>query len=389
MAMLDSLRVLSQAPLQHSRRVLVRADFDVAMEKGRIRDDFRMQEVLPVLEFLLKQGCHIRIISHRGRPNGTRVSSLSMRVVANHLSHLLKKPVIFISDPFHKEALRAYDANPNILFFENIRFWAGEEKNSVSFARTLAQWGDIYVNEAFASCHRTHASMVALPKIIPSYAGFRFEKEVHTLERVMGKPEHPLIAILGGAKLETKIPLIKRFLKDADYVLIGGAIANTLLSMQGLPVGRSFIDREKSALPHWLHNKKLSIPVDVVVSKGMRASSPLRVCDVQDVKSNEYIIDIGPKTITHFIKLLTGAKTIIWNGPLGYAEISQFAKGTIQVAYCIGRLNAFSVVGGGDSIAILRGYNALSGFTHISTGGGAMLEFLIGKKLSAVEVLKK
>lgn len=386
--MLNTLRVISQSVLHRSTRVLVRADFDIAMEKGRIRDDFRMQEVLPTIRFLLTHGCRIRIISHQGRPGGKQVSSLGMKLIAEHLSRMLKKSVVFISDPFDEETIRTYDSCADILFFENIRFWPGEENNSTSFARSIARWGDIYVNEAFANCHRVHASMVALPKILPSFAGFRLEKEVSMFERVMRKPARPVVAILGGVKLETKIPLIRRFLKNADHVLIGGAIANTLFSMQGIHVGRSFIDGEKPIIPQWLHDKKLSIPTDIVVSRGIAASSRSRICGVQDVASNEYIVDIGPKTINRFKKIFADAKIIVWNGPLGYAEISRFAQGTIAIARGIRRLKAFTVIGGGDSVAILHTYKLLGGFTHVSTGGGAMLEFLAGKKLPAIEILK-
>ncbi len=370
-------------------RVLIRIDADVAMKGGRISEDFRIKQVIPTIRAALRHNARIRIMSHRGRPHGAPSLVLTQRPIALYLSRLLKKKVVFIKDPFDKTAFHAWNESPDILFFENIRFWKGEEENSASFARELACWGDIYINDAFANCHRDHVSVLAITRELPSYAGMNLAKEITILGRVLTNPARPFIAVLGGAKLETKIPLIRKLLALADHILIGGAIANTLIAAHGYNVGKSLVDEKKEYAGTFLSNKKIHIPSDVVVTKNISRASLMRVCAISDVASDEYIVDIGPATLKFFSSFLSASSMVVWNGPMGFAEISNFAQGTIRLARDVRRARAFKIIGGGDTIALLRVYRALHGFSYVSTGGGAMLEFLSGKKLSSIEALKK
>ena len=386
--MMTSLRTMETAPWKRRMRVIIRIDGDVAMEGKRITDDFRIRAALPTIKSALRHGSLVRIISHRGRPHGVVTPSLTQQPAALCLSRLLKKKIVFVKDPLSATAFRKLNSSPDILFFENIRFWKGEEENSVTFARMLARWGDIYINDAFANCHRNHASMLALAAALPSYAGMNLAQEVETLGRVMTNPEHPFVALLGGAKIETKVPLIKRFLESADHVLIGGAIANTLFAAMGLDVGMSLVDEKKAEITRLLSHKNLHIPTDVVVTKSLSSSSSARICSRDAVTSDEYIVDIGPETIKKFSSFFAGSSMIVWNGPVGFAELPDFAQGTRDIAKAMQRVPAFKLVGGGDTIALLRAYHALRGFSYVSTGGGAMLEFLAGKKLPVIEALK-
>ena len=283
-----------------------------------------------------------------------------------------------------------YGASDRLLLFENIRFWPEEKQNSSRFAIKLAQWGDLYVNEAFANSHRADASMVALAHQLPAYMGRSLQSEVQYLGIVRDRPKHPFVAILGGAKLETKMPLLRRFLKTADAVIIGGVLANTIYALEGEEIGKSKSDTnvgfDPSAL---LRNKKLHVPTDVVVANSLRESAPLTVKTLGAVGAHEYIVDIGYQSIGHFSSLLKNAAMIVWNGPFGYTEVPEFAKGTKSLARAIARTTAFTVVGGGDTITAVGARMLLRTFTHVSTGGGAMLEFLSGEKLPAIEALKR
>jgi len=383
-----SLRTVEHVPWKRGVRLLIRIDGDVTIKGKRIADDFRIEQAVPTIKEALRHGAHVRIISHRGRPHGVRVASLTQRPVAAHLSKLLKRDIVFVKDPLSEITLSTLDSSPHILFFENIRFWGGEEKNDTFFAKKLARWGDIYVNDAFANSHREHASMVALARMLPSYAGFHLEKEILNLSRMVTSPDHPFVAILGGAKLETKIPLIKRFLTLTDHVLIGGAIANTLLAAQGFSVGKSLVDKDIGNITDLLSHKKLHLPSDVVVTKNLSRVSGVHSCAVSDVASNEYIVDIGPDTVTFFSSIIKTSSMVVWNGPMGFAEVPSFANGTKHLASSMRRLPAFKLIGGGDTVTLLHAYGALRGFSYVSTGGGAMLEFLAGAHMPAIDVLR-
>lgn len=380
---------LNQASIKKGTRVIVRADFDVAINGDKIINDFRIREVIPTLDFILKKGGIVRIVSHLGRPGGKYHSNLSVVLIVNLLSKILKRKVVLVKNPFDPGSFNKYNGSQDIILFENIRFWIGEEKNDLDFARQLAAWGDCYVNEAFAASHRNHASVVRLPGLLPSFAGLLLCREIRNLGAILKSPRHPFVVVLGGDKLETKLPLVRRFFRVADKIFIGGALSNSIWQAKHLEVGKSFnrdsvISTKDLAV---FNNKKIFLPSDVVVATGFSGLGSY-ARRVGEVRRNEYIVDIGPGSLKNFISLLAGSNTILWNGPLGYIEVPEFAKGTISFAKAVSKIKAFKVVGGGDSIAVLQKHKLLGGFSHVSTGGGAMLEFLVGKKLPGIEILK-
>lgn len=401
--MFRNIRVLSSSSCR-GKRVLIRADFDVEVKDNKIVDDLRITRVLPTIRECLKHGARVRLVAHRDRPAGRRNRALSLEPVAHYLEHALKQPVSLVSDPFASTAQTRYAAEACLLF-ENIRFWPGEETNDDGFAARLAQWGDIYVNEAFANSHRKHASMVALARKLPAYMGRSLHNEIQYLELVRDRPKRPFVAILGGAKLETKMPLLQRFLKTADAVIIGGVLANTIYALEGEEIGKSKSDVVPAglALPDLhdrqtrsgldaaslLGSKKLHVPAEVVVVKSLRGSARRLVKDIETVGPDDYIVDIGDRSVRHFSSLLDGAATVVWNGPFGYTEVPEFAKGTKILARAIARTRALSIVGGGDVIAAVGAKTLLRTFTHVSAGGGAMLAFLAGEKLPGVEALRR
>jgi len=375
--------------IQKGTSVIVRADFDVPLINGGVADSSRIEAVVPTLRALDRAGARIRIVAHLGRPHGAYDPALSLAPVGRVLARLLDRRVILVQDPFAAEAFKKYEAALDILLFENIRFWPGEEKNSRAFATDIARWGDLYVNESFASCHRAHASVSALPAILPAYAGLHLESEIKALVRLMTNPKRPFVAVLGGAKIETKLPLIRRFVRDADEVLIGGALANTLFALHGFGVGRSTAEPE-SRVPHaLLHSKKLYLPSDVLVADGLEAGAKCRVAAPDDVKDDEYIVDMGPKTCASFAEHIACARTVVWNGPMGLAEREEFSRGTLVIAEAIKNNKGFTVAGGGDTLAALARHHTGKQFSHVSMGGGAMLAFLAGEKLPGIEALKR
>ncbi|MDZ4299683.1 MAG: phosphoglycerate kinase, partial [Candidatus Sungbacteria bacterium] len=373
------------------KRVLVRADFDVAVAGGRVIEDFRIRRVLPTLKSLIAAGAAVRIIAHRGRPNGMRSEALGMAPVAETLGFLLGRAVTLIDNPFASDAEERCGGAGSVTLFENIRFWDGEEKNDLTFARELAVRGDLYVNEAFANCHRAHASIVSLPRMLPAYAGLALADEIRQLSRVRERPAHPFVAILGGAKLETKLPLARRLLRDADQVLIGGVLANTLLTARGVMTGISRRDEEcMDDACSIARDKKIFLPVDVVVTKSSLPTEGdlARIVDLGMVEDGDAIIDIGPASEAAYERILSGARTIVWNGPLGLAEVSAGTHATRMLGAAISRMTgAFRVLGGGDTITALSSVGLLGGFDHVSAGGGAMLSFLAGENLPGIKAL--
>lgn len=368
--------------------MILRADFDVSLQGGRILDDFRIRASLPTIRYLLRRGARLRIISHLDRPKGRVVRSLSLRPVERRLQHLLARRVRFLPNPLQRRALARWNDSREILFFENVRFFPGEEKNNRVFARRLARWGSCYVNDAFGNIHRNHASMAALATLLPAYAGLRLEREVRALGKIFTGAK-PRVLLLGGAKLETKLPLIQRFLSAGDTVLVGGALANTIFLAKGFRVGKSLRDPEivKKLRRRHSMQRKLYLPIDVRVAKG-RGASP-RAVAIGGVGAREIIFDIGPKTVSYFGDVLRRAKIIIWNGPLGLVEAPRFSQGTAGMARLLRRVRGFKVVGGGDLVAFLGKKRLLAGFDHVSTGGGAMLEFLSGKSLPGLKALQR
>lgn len=371
------------------KRVLLRVDFNVALvKKGgttRIADDFRIRAALPTIKHLLKNKAKIIIASHLG--DGKE----SLRPVSRRLEKLLKRKVQFIGECVGKnveEKVKEMKSG-QILFLENLRRHPEEEKNEPAFAEQLARLAQIYVNDAFGACHRPHASIVGVPKFLPSFAGLLLTKELEVLRKAALAPSRPLAVIVGGAKISTKFKFIERFLNLADDLILGGALANTVLKAKGLNIGKSLVEEEmiEPLKKIEITSPKLHLPLDVIVSSSEFGGKPVRICGAGGVKNGEKIFDIGPDSLTLFDGIIRNAKTIIWNGPVGLFEVEQFSKGSYFIAKSIAASSAYSVVGGGETIAVLGKLNLMDKFSHVSTGGGAMLEFLSGSKLPGLEVL--
>ena len=383
------VRRLKDMPLVRGERIIVRADLDVPVKNGKIREAYRLEANVDTIVSFIRRGGNVRIVGHRGRPGGVARPAFSLDPVGKWFSHILKIPVTMVRDPYSERAFQRFNGSPEVLLFENLRFWKGEEGQSPGFAKALSRWGDYYVNEAFAASHRAHASLVLLPRLLPSFAGLHLVREVEALDRIVPVRARPFVALLGGAKLETKLPLVEQFIKFADRVLVGGALANTLLAARGLCVGKS--TRDDGNLKKFrrlaLH-PKVMLPHDVIVARSLTRRGRTRVIAVADIGRDEMIGDVGPKTVREFVLAVERAGTAVWNGPLGYSEIPAFARSIPAVARGFKRCRGFTVVGGGDTLAALEKAKSLGAFSHVSTGGGAMLEYLAGKKLPGIEALK-
>ncbi|OGZ33053.1 MAG: phosphoglycerate kinase [Candidatus Portnoybacteria bacterium RBG_13_40_8] len=386
---MPKLRTLKDIKLKN-QRALVRVDFDLPLdEKGRIIDDFRLKEGLKTIKYLIKQKAKIILISHLGRPNGKKIKKFSIEPVAKRLGKILRKKIRFskeIIDWSVKKQIEMMNFG-DILLLENIRFNSGEEKNSPKLAEELAEFGDVFINDAFAVSHREHASIVGIPKFLPSAMGLCFEKEIKELSKILFKPKRPLVAIIGGAKISTKIKVINKFLNIADYVLIGGALANTIFAKQGIEIGDSIIDRESfdDVGKINLKNPKLFLPIDLVIWNKNRVYYK----DVSNLFEKERALDIGPKTVDLFRDLIMKAETVVWNGPLGLITQKPFDKASKAIVEAISQSEVYSVVGGGDTIAFVRSIKKEKVFNHLSTGGGAMLDYLANETLPGLEAIEK
>ena len=370
------------------KRVLLRVDFNVPVgDDGLVdsKEDWRIEASLPTINYLLSQKAKIILLSHLGRPGGRVVESLRLDPIAQRLEELLGHPVIKLNGLSCQDIKRG-----QIVLLENLRFYPGEGKNDSDFAKELAKLGEIYVNDAFGDAHRAHASMVGLPRYLPSCAGLLLEKEIRVLSEISERAERPLIVIIGGVKISTKIKVIKNFLKKADGLILAGALANTVISAKGFAIGKSTSEEEmvEEVKKLKLTNTKLHIPVDVVASIDSSGRASSRVAAVGNTKEKEMILDIGPDTIQLFGQVISQAKTIIWNGPMGVFEVEKFAQGSKKIAQMVAQSDGFSLVGGGETIALLEQLGLLKKINHISTGGGAMLKFLAGEKLPGIEALK-
>ncbi len=382
------------------RRVLVRVDYNVPMEKGAVTDDTRVRASLPTLAYLAEKKAKIILISHLGRPKGQINSKYSLAPVAQHLSQLLKKPVAFAPDCVGPEAEKAAAAlkGGDILLLENLRFHPEEEKNDVEFAKKLAKLGDVFVQDAFGAVHRAHASTEALPRLLPSAGGFLLEKELRFLGQIRENPAKPFAALVGGSKVSDKIEVLEKLLDKVDTLVIGGAMAYTFLTAQGVAIGKSLVEKDKTDLAKTLMEKAkakgvaLILPKDHVVVTSIDNPASARNTEGPAIADDCLGVDIGPLTLERLAAPLAQAKTIFWNGPMGIFEIDRYAHGTREVAKMsagAAQRGAVVVIGGGDSVAAIQSTGLADKITHISTGGGASLEFLEGKDLPGVSVLQK
>jgi phosphoglycerate kinase len=375
------------------KKVLVRVDFNVPMKEGKITDDTRIRAALPTIHYLLEHGAAVILVSHLGRPKGGPNPIFSLKPIANYLANLLGKPVAFAEDcigPLAEKAALVLKPG-EVLVLENTRFHPEEEKNDPGMAKQLAALADIYVNDAFGTAHRAHASTEGVAKFLPGVAGFLMEKEIQYLGQAIENPKRPFVAILGGAKVSDKIGVIKNLLLKADSVLIGGGMANTFFKAQGYGMGDSLVEGEaletaKELLK--LGGQKLHLPVDMVIADKFEDSAQKKIMDISEVPAGWRVLDIGPETIKAYTKIISEAGTVVWNGPMGVFEFPSFASGTFEIAKAIAASKAISVIGGGDSVAAVAQAGVSDKITHISTGGGASLEMLEGLALPGLVALQ-
>ena len=396
---MTAFRTLDDADLA-GKRVLVRVDLNVPMDGERVTDDTRIQAILPTLRTISEKGGRAILLAHFGRPKG-RDASQSLASVVPALAARLGRPVHFFDDCVGPEARKAVDglANGDVLLLENTRFYAGEEKNAPDFVAELAQLGDLYVNDAFSTAHRAHASTEGLAHKLPSFAGRSMQSELVALTKALEAPERPVLAVVGGAKVSTKLELLGNLTAKVDVIVIAGGMANTFLAAQGHGVGKSLCEHDLAATARDIMEKaaargcEIILPVDAVVTTEFKAHAPHRIAGLDDVKADEMILDAGPATVARVKEKLAHVKTVVWNGPFGAFELPPFDAATVAVAQAVaeatkaGRL--LSVAGGGDTVAALNHAGAAGDFSYVSTAGGAFLEWLEGKALPGVEALRR
>jgi len=376
-----------------NKRVLVRLDLNVPLENGVVSDDTRIRAALPTVKFLLENNAIPILCSHLGRPKGKPDPKYSLKPVAERLAQLLGSPVQMAPDCIGPKVERMAATMPRgeVLLLENLRFHAEEEKNDPKFAQALASLADVYINDAFGSAHRAHASTVGVTAYLPAVAGFLMEKELTFLGQALASPARPFVALLGGAKVSDKIEVIHNLLAKVDRLLIGGGMANTFLKAQGKAVGESLVENDKLDVAESLlreGKEKLIVPVDVLVADRFDAQAQTRIVGVDEVPDGWRILDIGPKTVELFSRHLSTARTVVWNGPMGVFEMEPFSAGTFAMAHALAHLNhSTTIVGGGDSASAVERAGVAGQISHISTGGGASLEFLEGKQLPGVACL--
>ncbi len=374
------------------KRVLMRVDFNVPMQDGKVTDDKRIKASLPTIQYVLDQGASLMLMSHLGRPKGGPDPEFSLKAASEVLSSLLGKPVKMAPDCVGPEVEKMAKAlKPGeVLMLENTRFHAGEEKNDLDLAKQMASLGDVYVNDAFGSAHRAHSSTEGVARFLPAVSGFLMEQELEYLGRAVSNPEHPYVAILGGAKISDKILVVETLLSKCDKLIIGGGMANTFLAAKGYAMQDSLVEAGSIDTARSILSKagnKLLLPVDAVIADKFDANANNKVVDVDKVPAGWRIMDIGPKSIEAFKAALNGAKLIVWNGPMGVFEMPKFAEGTFAIAKLLAASGATTVIGGGDSASAVKKAGVAKQMTHVSTGGGASLEFLEGKELPGVAAL--
>ena len=375
-----------------NKRVLMRVDFNVPMADGKVTDDKRIRAALPTIQYVLDQNASLILMSHLGRPKSASDSQFSLRAAAEVLSTLLARPVQMAPDCVGPEVeTMAKDLKPGeVLMLENTRFHPEEEKNDLDFAKRLASLGEVYVNDAFGSAHRAHASTEGVARFLPAVSGFLMEQELEYLGRAVANPEHPYMEILGGAKISDKILVVETLLSHCDKLIIGGGMANTFLAAQGLNMQDSLVEEASLETAKGIMAKsadKLILPVDAVIADKFAEDANTQVVDVGKIPAGWRMLDVGPKTVGVYQAALSGAKLIVWNGPVGVFEMPKFAEGTFALARMLAESNAVTVIGGGDSASAVKKAGVAKQMTHVSTGGGASLEFLEGKELPGVAAL--
>jgi phosphoglycerate kinase len=396
--MTNTFRTLDHADVK-GQRVLMRVDLNVPYENGVVSDATRIERTAPSITELAAKGAKVILLSHFGRPKGPNPKD-SLKAVAAEVAHTIKRPIKFVPDCIGDEAERAVAAmkSGDILCLENTRFHPGEENNDPDFIAQLAKLGDLYVNDAFSVSHRAHASTEGLSRVLPAFAGRTLQAELEAFEKVLDNPARPLVAIVGGAKISTKLDLLGNLLARVDVLIIGGAMANTFLLALNKSVGRSLVERDLIDTAQKIMDKakadkrEILLPVDAVVAEKFEANTPSRVVDVDHIGDGDMMLDIGPKSVEQVVSVLARAKTLVWNGPFGAFEMEPFDNGTVEVAEAAAELTVagklVTVAGGGDTVAALNVAGVVDRFSYVSTAGGAFLEWLEGKPLPGVEVLR-
>lgn len=394
---MDKLTVRDFDPA--GKRILVRVDFNVPIEDGKVKDDTRIRASLPTIRYLLERGGRLILMSHLGRPNGKVIESARLRPVAQRLGELLRMAVPCTGDAL---GIGTEDAvgrlkNGQALLLENLRFHAAEEANDPAFAKALAAYGEVYVNDAFGTAHRAHASTVGIPQILPAYAGLLMEREIVNLSRLLENPEKPFAAVIGGAKVSGKIKVLEHLMEKVDFFVIGGGMANTFLVAQGHSVGKSLLEKDRVEDAQRIlaaaeeRGVRILLPTDIVVAKEVTRGAEHKIVPVHKIPNSWSAVDVGPASTAAFEAALAEARTVVWNGPLGVFEVPTFGDGTRSMARFLSR-HAQSgntvVVGGGDSVAAVEELKLAESFTHVSTGGGASLEFLEGQELPGIAILR-
>ena len=378
--------------------VLLRLDLNVPIKNGKITDETRIDKILPIFKYLIEKNSKIIVISHIGRPKGVESEKLSLDPVCKCLETKLQKKIELIKDNIYNLNKKNLSKKfvDQIIFLENIRFYKEEENNNNEFSKQLASLGDLFVNDAFSCSHRTHASVCRITKFLPSYAGLQFETEINALKKVTTEIKKPITCIVGGSKISTKIPVIKNLIPKFDNIIVVGGMANNILKFKGHPIGKSLQEINCEAIISDIfklaknHSCSIIFPQDVVVGKTIESNGEIK--ELNEVNNDDLILDIGPKTIENISKIIEKSKTILWNGPAGYFENFHFAKGSFEIGKKIAEKNKlneiFSVVGGGDTVALINNIGIFDSFNFVSTAGGAFLEYLEGKELPGIKALK-